>query len=95
MSPSATVAIPTLDAGPGFERTLAAVRDQRVDAEVELLVCDSGSRDETVSIARRFGARVIEIPPASFSHGATRDLLMSEADGDYVAFLTQDAVPAG
>jgi glycosyltransferase involved in cell wall biosynthesis len=90
-----TVAIPTLNADRGFERTLAAVRSQQTDAEVELLICDSGSRDGTVSMARRFGARVIEIPPSSFSHGGTRNLLMSEARGAHVAFLTQDAVPAG
>lgn len=94
MNALATVAIPTLNAGSGFERTLAAVRDQHTSAEVELLVCDSGSRDGTVSIARRFGARIIEIPRTSFSHGGTRNLLMSEARGDHVAFLTQDAVPA-
>jgi rhamnosyltransferase len=88
-----TVAIPTLDAGSGFERTLAAVRKQRLDPEVELLVCDSGSADDTVSLARRYGARVIEIPRQTFSHGGTRNLLMQRSRGDHVAFLTQDAIP--
>ena len=39
-----TVAIPTLNAGPGFARTLGAVSRQRLDdrAELELIVCDSG-----------------------------------------------------
>jgi glycosyltransferase involved in cell wall biosynthesis len=90
---SVTVAIPTLDAGAEFEATLAAVAAQRVDAEVELLVCDSGSADGTVGRARARGADVIEIPRASFSHGGTRNLLMSQARGEHVAFLTQDAVP--
>jgi rhamnosyltransferase len=90
-----TVAIPTLDAGDEFVRTLEAVAAQQVDAEVELLVCDSGSADATVALARSHGARVQEIPKSSFSHGGTRNRLMSEARGDHVAFLTQDAVPAG
>ena len=94
MPTSVTVAIPTLNGGPGFEETLAAVRAQRLDRGVELLVCDSGSSDGTVSLARRYDARVIVIPEAHFSHGGTRNLLMSEARGDHVAFLTQDAVPA-
>jgi rhamnosyltransferase len=59
-----------------------------------LLVCDSGSRDGSVALARSFGARVIEIDPTSFSHGATRNLLMQEASGTHVALLTQDAEPA-
>ncbi len=73
---------------------LAAVRAQRVELEVELLVCDSGSSDRTVELARRHDAEVIQIPSASFSHGGTRNLLMQRARGEHVAFLTQDAVPA-
>jgi rhamnosyltransferase len=88
-----TVAIPTLNAGVGFAETLAAVRAQRVAQEVQVLVCDSGSADHTVDIARGYEADVMEIPRQSFSHGGTRNLLMSEARGDHVAFLTQDAVP--
>jgi GT2 family glycosyltransferase len=90
-----TVAIPTLNAGPDFARTLDAVSGQRLERDVELLVCDSASADDTVAIARAHGARVISIPQASFSHGGTRNLLMSQARGEHVAFLTQDAVPAG
>lgn len=89
-----TVAIPTRNAGGDFDQTLAAVRAQQLGREVELLICDSGSRDDTVSVARRYEARVIEIPRESFSHGGTRNLLMSEAQGEHVAFLTQDSVPA-
>jgi GT2 family glycosyltransferase len=94
MTSTVTVAVPTLNAGPGFGRTLAAIRAQQVDHSVQLLICDSGSEDGTVGLARSEGARVIEIAREDFSHGATRNLLMSEAGGDHVAFLTQDAVPA-
>ena len=91
-----SVVIPTLDAGPGFAATLSAVAVQRgVGAEVEVLVCDSGSSDGTASLARAHGATVIEIPQTDFSHGATRNLLMERSSGAHVAFLTQDAVPAG
>jgi rhamnosyltransferase len=89
-----TVAIPTLDAGKGFASTLKAVLAQRLDRRVELLVCDSGSTDGTVACAYAAGARVIEIPQEQFSHGGTRNLLMSEAQGAHVALITQDAVPA-
>jgi rhamnosyltransferase len=96
MSGAVTVAIPTLNAGPDFARTLAAIRAQHLDdRELELLICDSGSSDETVALARAHQARVIEIPRNSFSHGGTRNRLMAAARGDHVAFLTQDAVPAG
>lgn len=87
-----TVAIPVLDGGRRLMETLAAVGCQRVGAEVELLVADSGSRDGSVELARSFGAAVASVP--RFSHGGTRNLLMERARGTHVAFLTQDAVPA-
>jgi rhamnosyltransferase len=61
---------------------------------VDHLDCHSGSRDGTIAVARSYGAEVIEIAPASFSHGATRNLLMQRSGGDHVAFLTQDSAPA-
>jgi rhamnosyltransferase len=96
MTKLVSVAIPVRDAGEALEQTLAAVRAQRLDPSVslELIVCDSASRDGSVAVARAYGAEVIEIPVESFSHGETRNLLMRRSHGEHVAFLTQDAVPA-
>jgi rhamnosyltransferase len=91
-TPPVTVAIPVRDGGALLARTFAALARQSV--EHELLVCDSGSRDGSVQLARDYGARVLEIEPASFNHGATRNLLMQAASGAHVALLTQDAEPA-
>jgi len=87
-----TVAIPVRNGGALLEATLKALAGQTV--EHELLVCDSGSSDGSAELARVHGARVLEIPAASFSHGGTRNLLMSEARGAHVALLTQDSQPA-
>jgi glycosyltransferase involved in cell wall biosynthesis len=87
-----TVAIPVRDGGELLAGTLAALSAQSVVHE--LLVCDSGSRDDSIVLARAHGARVIEIAPAAFSHGATRNLLVHEARGKRVALLSQDAEPA-
>jgi len=88
----ATVAIPVRDGGELLARTLGALAGQSVAHE--LLICDSGSRDGSVAMARAHGARVLEIEPQHFSHGATRNLLLREATGEHVALLTQDAEPA-
>jgi glycosyltransferase involved in cell wall biosynthesis len=89
-----TVAIPVRDGERYLAEVLAAVGNQAVGCPVEILVVDSGSRDRSVEIARAAGARVVEIPPSQFSHGATRNLMMDLASGDHVAFLSQDATPA-
>jgi len=87
-----TVAIPVRDGGELLARTLAALALQTV--EHELLICDSGSTDGSLALARSHDARVIEIPPREFSHGGTRNLLLAEAAGEHVALLTQDSEPA-
>jgi GT2 family glycosyltransferase len=87
-----SVAIPVLDGGALFAEVLRALASQTVAHE--LIVCDSGSRDGSLALARESGARVIEIAPESFSHGGTRNLLVQSASGARVALLTQDAVPA-
>lgn len=91
-----TIAIPVLNGGAMLAECLDAIAAQRNDSgvEVELLVVDSGSTDGSDALAERHGARVIRIDKAEFSHGGTRNLAVSEARGDAVAFLTQDATPA-
>jgi glycosyltransferase involved in cell wall biosynthesis len=89
-----TVALPVLNGGALLDDVLAAVRSQELDLPVELLVIDSGSTDGSQQVARRHGARVVDIPRHEFSHGRTRNRLMELATGDHVAFLTQDSRPA-
>jgi glycosyltransferase involved in cell wall biosynthesis len=89
-----TVAIPVRNGAATLDGVLRAVLEQQLDEEVEVVVCDSGSRDGSQAIARRHGARLIEIAPESFAHGPTRNLLVREARGEHVALLTQDAQPA-
>ncbi len=90
-----TVVVPVKDGARYLEEVLAAVAGQRIDAPVETLVIDSGSRDGSPAIAHSLGARVLVIEPGEFGHGRTRNLAMEQARGDVVAFLTQDATPAG
>jgi len=88
-----TVAIPVYNGARRLDEVLAAVRAQRTDRAMELLVVDSGSTDASLAIARAHGARVHSIAKAEFSHGGTRNLAMELAEGEHVAFLTQDATP--
>lgn len=87
-----SVVIPVKDGSRYLGEVLAAVAREAPDAEV--LVVDSGSTDGSREIARRAGARVVEIAPDEFGHGRTRNLGAEHATGEVVAFLTQDATPA-
>ena len=52
-----TVAVPVYNGAGDLEELLTAVRAQRLDepVEVEILISDSGSTDDSVAIAERFG----------------------------------------
>lgn len=88
-----SVVVLTLNAGLLFEDLLARLAEQEGDFEREVVVVDSGSTDGTVELARRHGARVHGISKEEFDHGATRNLGVSLARGEYVALTVQDAVP--
>jgi rhamnosyltransferase len=89
-----TVAIPVFNGARWLPGVLKAVAGQRLDREIELLVSDSGSVDGSREIARRAGARVLDVAPGTFHHSGTRNLLMEQARGEFVAMITQDAEPA-
>jgi GT2 family glycosyltransferase len=92
VSGSVSVAIPVRNGGALLGEVLAAVRAQRLDREIEVVVADSRSTDGSAALARSFGAEVFTVE--RFGHGATRNELMTRTRGAHVAFLTQDAVPA-
>lgn len=89
-----SVIIPTKNGSRTLDLLLAKVSSQRDVGEMETLIIDSGSSDTTVDIARKYGAKVIEIPASSFHHGRTRNLAAEKSVGDVLVFLNQDAIPS-
>ena len=92
----ASVIIPTLNAGPLLRKVLEQIVSQNCPFPYDALIIDSGSTDGTVETVKSFANRNIrlhEIPKSEFQHGRTRNLAISMTDGDYVAVLTQDALP--
>lgn len=89
----ASIVIPTFNAGPGFEQLLGRLAAQEAAFGYEILIVDSGSTDGTIELARRHGASVYRIPQEEFDHGEARNLGISHAEGEYVAFIVQDALP--
>lgn len=82
--------IPVKDGERYLEELLVALDREGVQ---ETLVIDSGSRDRSRDIARAAGVQMVEIPPAEFGHGRTRNLGAERTSGELICFLTQDATP--
>src|SRR4030042_3906700 len=87
-----SIIIPTLNAGVYIEKLLSLLRAQDTKP-LEIIIIDSSSRDNTIDITKRFGAKTIIIPGHTFNHGKTRNLAAVEARGDILVFMTQDALP--
>ena len=90
MTPTLAAVVPVKDGARYLHEVLSALAREGVD---DVLVVDSGSRDGSLEIARASGAEVLEIPPAEFGHGRTRNLAAERTNAEIVAFLTQDATP--
>ncbi len=88
-----SIVIPIKNGGTDLERCLSAIDRQEIDDDVEVIVVDSGSSDDSVATARSHGATVLEIPPESFTHGGSRNLGAVRAAGDLLVFISQDAYP--
>ncbi len=76
--------IPTLNEEKQIGETLRAVGENRA---VDIIVADGGSSDETVSIARKFGCKVITSPTG---RGVQMNAGAAIAEGDILLFLHAD-----
>lgn len=88
-----SVVIPTYQAGKEFEELLRVLKMQQNIKNVEIVIVDSGSKDDTVKLAREAGCVVVEIPQAEFSHSHARNLGAEHASGAFILLMTQDAMP--
>ena len=49
-----------------IEQTLKAIFRQKFNFEFEIIVIDSGSKDKTLEIIKKFPVSLIQIPPLEF-----------------------------
>jgi len=88
--------IPTLNAGRRWTSFIQAVQAQSIDPDwsFRVLIVDSGSTDNTVSLSKEAGWEVHQISSHNFDHGGTRqEALQYASDQDeIVIFMTQDAI---
>ena len=89
-----SVIIPTLNAGTMIDDLLSALKRQTI-TPAEIIVVDSSSDDDTQAIVRTKHpeVRLLVIDRKDFNHGGTRDYVLRKSSGEFVCFLTQDALP--
>lgn len=86
--PEVSVVVCAYNEGPRIRACMESL--ERVTyPNLEVIVCDDGSEDDTLAIVREFPFRVLELPHAGLS--AARNAGIDAASGGIVAFLDADA----
>ncbi|MFT5180896.1 MAG: rSAM/selenodomain-associated transferase 2 [Alphaproteobacteria bacterium] len=81
------VVIPALNASPGIGPTLESLSAARAAFDVDVLVVDGGSADDTLALAQARGARTITAPPG---RGGQLAAGAAAVTGDWLLFVHAD-----
>lgn len=87
-----SVVVRAYNEGEHIGRLLEGISQQTVK-DVELILVDSGSTDDTVEIASEAGARIVRIPSAEFSFGRSLNLGVQAAGHDLVVIASAHVHP--
>lgn len=90
------IVIPTFNGIKELKPVIAALRSQSAVEQTQIFCVDSNSSDGTTEWLRgQPDIALTVIEQSEFQHGRTRNQGAGQGKADYVAFLTQDAIPTG
>lgn len=87
-NPRVSIIIPTYNSSETIGQCLKSVRAQTY-RNIEIIVCDNFSHDNTVDIARRYGAKILL---KGEERSAQKNFGAKHANGDLVYFIDSDFV---
>lgn len=87
------VAIPVYNPDKRLFEIVNRLNKQTMVPEKILLINTGSSLDYAGDYAQFNNVEILYIKEDEFDHGGTRDMAMRKLDGDYVIFMTQDAMP--
>ena len=87
--PLITVVIPTYNRAQFISETIESVLDQTYP-NIEIIVIDDGSTDNTEEVVARYVPRVKYVKQKNAERGASRNHGLRLADGEFIVFLDSD-----
>jgi len=96
----ATVFIPTYNGEKYIDEILKMLFKQKAPFNYEVLIIDSGSRDNTLHIIKKHQIKhpkqlkLVEIDNKDFGHGKTRNYAAQLSTAEIMVYLSHDAVPS-
>lgn len=91
--PRVSVVIPTLNSGSTLGRCLESILAQNYSGEIEIVVADGGSSDNTLRTAGDYRCNIVKNPGKTGEAGKAQGL--KAANGELVAFIDSDNILPG
>ncbi|MDO9087427.1 MAG: glycosyltransferase family 2 protein [Anaerolineaceae bacterium] len=92
MSPTCSIIIRAFNEENHISRLLDGIRYQNIQ-DVQLILVDSGSSDNTIRIAQQYGVEIVNIQPQEFTFGRSLNLGLSSALAEFVVFASAHVYP--
>ncbi|MBB6610334.1 glycosyltransferase family 2 protein [Pontibacter sp. Tf4] len=86
-----SVVIPVRNGEATIHDCLNSIYNQTIADQLEVIILDSASTDDTLAICKQFPVQIHHIQPKEFNHGLTRNFGASLAKGDMIYYTVQDA----
>ena len=90
-----SIVIRTHNQGKLLERLIKKIQSQKKEDNIEIIVVDSSSTDNTPAIARENKCKLISINPKKFTHAYTFNLGAKNSRNETIVFASVDIVPKG
>lgn len=87
-----SLVIRAFNEGKHLPRLLEGIRQQTVQ-NIEIILVDSGSTDDTVSMAESYGAKLVRIAPQEFTFGRSLNLGIQAATRELVVIASAHVYP--
>lgn len=87
-----SILIFTYNAGEEFSVQLDNLTKQKLINDIEIIVIDRGSVDNTLTYAKEYGAKIVDIKDCSLTDSEIYEKILPTVSGEYVVMIDQNKV---